>query len=1705
MKNIFNKFAFFIALSFVFISCGNLTTSENDDSIPQGKGKITISTDLQNARSVLPTAITEDTKGLTWELEGTCEGKTYSNIWNDTTSEDGVVTTAYNKMESANDLLLDVGTWIFTLKVKNNSGYVLFATKEVSIETGENKLSFEMKEATSSDIANGETVATGSIEFTLNFPKDVVDKVEATLYKYDNANNVVDTNRQLTIDNSSNNNFDSVKYSYPDTTGTTSSPLSAGYYILKIELQQKKVDTTTPTVEPKTINTYSCLIRVAPGLLSKREYTLPDLAQLYTISYLDVITNDDGTTSTENATFDSTETITVTYNEYTSFELPTPIKDGYTFLGWYTDETYDTPASNDGTYKISTDTTLYAKWVEAVSGITHANNTLYISSYEGLKVFRDIVNGSLKSNITIPGDAANSGASVTCYAGTPVTNYNAELQSNITINEDWTPIGVYTNASSQVPYVGEFKGNNNTITFDENFSINSQAAGLFGAISTNCNISNLIIEGNIQSSSTSTLYVGGIVGYATGGSVLNCVNRAKIQGTWAGGIAGKTQSISFNGCVNFGEINGTNYSAGIVGAAASNTSIDCCVNIGKITSDGTSCGISGDVPADIIVQKCINLGTLSATNNIYGISSGSGTISSNISAGKFEGTVLYSCYAVSYSASNTNYYDNSICADNNLNTGSALGMATSDFSSWSPDNLVWYAAAGRYPLPNIVATDSSEGISESVWREICELAKVDTSSSGSSGTVTGITFAGYDIDYTDGAPRFYITTADGLATFRNMVNGTIEGTVTIPKDESYNGAFLDYTVTSETASAAIYGELKNDIDLTNENWIPIGSSDRPFTGSFNGNHYTISNLNINATADNQGLFGVIQGTSSSEFEFCTITSLVVEGNITSSACNVAGIAGKATFTKFESCVNKATVESTNVAAAGIAGYVSNVNMNCCYNAGSITASMDVAGIAGYETASDTWKEYTYCINSGTITGGTNYSSIIGIANSKLGLGPCANYGKIISTTGNETGCIIGNCMTNGSDITQVSGILSVGPIETQGTYHVIANNVSITSSYYDCDVLSSDAVSGLDGYDTSNFIDDAHSMNLDTYRYTPGVYPIPDIEEYKISEAIWNEIIAAATPQNSGSSGTATGTPVSDFSTLQTNIANALTDGTVTELCLTNDINMTEYLNIKSGQNIVLKTNGNYSIYRGSGFTGSFFTVDSGATFKLGNDDGIYKITLDGRTSSSETEGLSASYPFIKQVGTLTVSNCIMQYNKNSSSSVIGGAIYSEGTTTITNTSFMNNANTLESTTEGFGGAIYLLNNGNATISNCTFENNTTYQRGGAIYIGGSTSNTVITVSGSTFKNNIATNSTGNGGAICVSSMYGTVSLTSLTCSNNCVDNATPTSEDIAYCGSISSVTKNIGNISCENIYIDKGNTLNVIENINNTIKLTISEYVTGSQIINFNNFAANFTLADTNYTINEQGYVESSGGGISSLTGTEVSSFDALKDAINADAEVIIITRDITITECLDIKRAITIAANYEVIVIDDSKDSGSSYYAFCVNDGGKLTLGGGSGVLTFKQATDKTYATIGTVSSNATVEININNNVKFRENPYYCISFVAGTGAVLNINGGEFVNNSYTPIQINNKNAVCNITGGTIANNSSSANNCAGIYVEYGNLTITGGNITDNTYTSNSSYSGSSIRVPSTSNGSVIVNDETLTANATYTTNIIDGNPQE
>ena len=85
--------------------------------------------------------------------------------------------------------------------------------------------------------------------------------------------------------------------------------------------------------------------------------------------------------------------------------------------------------------------------------------------------------------------------------------------------------------------------------------------------------------------------------------------------------------------------------------------------------------------------------------------------------------------------------------------------------------------------------------------------------------------------YNDSAPEFTIDTAAELAGLAKLVN------------EGNN--FSGKTIT-----------LGANIDLANKEWTPIGKSGKPFSGTFDGDGKTISNLVISTpNKSNVGLFG----------------------------------------------------------------------------------------------------------------------------------------------------------------------------------------------------------------------------------------------------------------------------------------------------------------------------------------------------------------------------------------------------------------------------------------------------------------------------------------------------------------------------------------------------------------------------------------------------------------------------------------------------------------------------------------------------------------------------------------------------------------------------------------------------------------------------------------------------------------------------------
>ena len=428
--------------------------------------------------------------------------------------------------------------------------------------------------------------------------------------------------------------------------------------------------------------------------------------------------------------------------------------------------------------------------------------------------------------------------------------------------------------------------------------------------------------------------------------------------------------------------------------------------------------------------------------------------------------------------------------------------------------------------------------------------KFTTDGSVSKVETPSITYAG--MDSSTNLPVFYIYDADGLCTFRDIVNGTLESSINIPADPSVTYG-TPYETTNTQGISRVSGVLQADIDLgTNTLWVPItGSSDNPFCGDFDGNGKSITNLNIlDATTENQGLFGVIDCALAERT--ATIKNLKVSSTISSTSTNVGaiagyayqvnfincessgmimtsasevgGIVGYAEYCEFNSCVNKATVGSTttsagNASVGGIAGLIEVVKASNCFNSGSINGPTAVGGLFGYEANETTASTFDYCINSGTVIGTSLYGGILGYATASSQFNYCANYGKLSSESESEFGCFIGG-INSDSNVT-VTECLSVGAVysENAKSYYAINQYANVTNSYYDSTVLSGCSektcvtTEGLPtGLGTTELIAGSNLQNFtDSYwSYAAGRYPIPDVQS-ALSD-YWNDIVSAATP-----------------------------------------------------------------------------------------------------------------------------------------------------------------------------------------------------------------------------------------------------------------------------------------------------------------------------------------------------------------------------------------------------------------------------------------------------------------------------------------------------------------------------------------------------------------------------------------------------------------
>ena len=570
----------------------------------------------------------------------------------------------------------------------------------------------------------------------------------------------------------------------------------------------------------------------------------------------------------------------------------------------------------------------------------------------------------------------------------------------------------------------------------KNCSVKSGAktlGGIAGTITGSC--SNL--ENNATVSGRNK--VGGIAGSLSGSTLSSCVNNGMVKEDRSGecgGIVGYIAYGTIEDCANYGNVTGTNEIGGIVGYAQDNSTIKSTLSIGDITSEESRAGIivgyARSINASNMLAYSNNAkltinGTKQEGDNFktvgegnLGIASGS-TLDEIIKGFTQEqlksGVVAYllqqnastkakwgqnlakdgDIYPVIGSEYQV-YADNVTynCKTKEVVTGSFTNTITSPVIKYQHGKIDHHAA--------INATCTEAGTKEYWQCQDCqrkysdepltkELTDVTQPALGHINNADGYCSRcqPYGVKPSLESGVYQIEKPCHLVWFRNYVNGTI----------------VDDGQAAGTAHPTASAKLTEDINLNgycyaadktqslNElSWVPIGNETNKYKGTFDGNGKTISNLYINASQNNMGLFGHINQSTIKDltFEDAKVTNT---GSYTGILAGCAGDgASTLQYIKIsKTCQIQAKGDKSDY-TGGIVGAFYGYAYNCV-NYATVEGRQCVGGLFG--KYSGTGNFITACANYGNITatwwnaGGLVGSFVSGI------IQDCANYGDVKGT------------------------------------------------------------------------------------------------------------------------------------------------------------------------------------------------------------------------------------------------------------------------------------------------------------------------------------------------------------------------------------------------------------------------------------------------------------------------------------------------------------------------------------------------------------------------------------------------------------------------------------------------------------------------------------------------------------------------------------
>ncbi|WCM26666.1 filamentous hemagglutinin N-terminal domain-containing protein [Sphingomonas sp. QA11] len=640
-------------------------------------------------------------------------------------------------------------------------------------------------------------------------------------------------------------------------------------------------------------------------------------------------------------------------------------------------------------------------------------------------------------------------------------------------------------------YVGLFSGIDSSATISNltltglNITGRSLTAGLTGYMgSTNNRITNVHVAGTVAGVGSTAGNIGGLVGQQLRGTTSNSSSAVNVSGvarvgSLIGTVTGTVTNSWASGTARATGSGGGAFVGGLIGeltgGTVSNSYATGTATLASTGNNGSAGGLVGNVASNSLVNNSYATGRVS-----------SNSINGNVGAGGLVGTLnasrIQNAYATGAVAGGQNVgglVGNVIGASSSINGAYAAGEVSTSMVGYqvggvvarlvagSITNAYWDSYSTRQNNAFTTATGTASNVSAITSDPNQSGAATYAYKAGAYGnlaaaagigtaTPTGFVFlAGnstrpflaFEVPTsftttTDAGGRLLISNSHQLQLIgydqaRLSGSYSLAGTI----DLAETGSVVAGTPGSYSGMWSSAGFVPIGTDGLGNVWNGTGhallasitSGTYGFTGTLDGNGFTLSNLRINRpTIKNIGLFGLSSG---------TLSNINVSGSI-SGQNGVGGLVGMLYNGGSVSGSSSAVTVTGNNLVGGLVGNQNDGSSITLSSAsGAVSGVSNVGGLVGYASGATITRSFA----TGTVAG-TNYvGGLIGYQynSSTANSYATGQAGASVNTAGGLIGYLYGGSLTNSYSTGLVIGTRGAGGLIGQRT-----NGATVTSSYW---------------------------------------------------------------------------------------------------------------------------------------------------------------------------------------------------------------------------------------------------------------------------------------------------------------------------------------------------------------------------------------------------------------------------------------------------------------------------------------------------------------------------------------------------------------------------------------------------------------------------------------------------------------------------------